>query len=182
MGGAADMDSSWQRFAVITAVAVVALLVASNVLLLTLVLRDDGAEATEPASAQTALPQLPAASSGGSSKALLKELDKTKREIKDPLSRALADLSDANANAATLGELPALLQQMVAYSAALEYVAPELESIDSQMRSLNKNMKSMTGFVNGTGAVLVDLERSLQAMQTDIARIRECTEKPDSCK
>lgn len=176
------MDSSWQRFAVISVVAVVALLVVSNVLLLSLVLRDDGSKKPEPAATQTALPQLPTASSGGSSKALLKELDKTKSEIKDPLARALTDLSDVNANAATLGELPALLQQVVAYSAAFENVYPELRNIDKQMRSMNKYLRSTSGFVNGTGATLVDLERALQAMQTDIAKIRECTEKPDSCK
>lgn len=178
------MDSSWQRFTVIATVAVIALLIMSNALLLTLVLRDDEAGDAKPASAQTSLPQLPASSSGsgGSSKALLKELDKTKSELKDPLTRALTDLSNVTNSTASLGDLPVLLQQMVAYSAAFQEVAPKLQSIDKHMRSLNKNINSMTAFVNGTGAVLVDLERAMQAMQNDIAKIRECTEKPDSCK
>lgn len=181
-GNDIDRDSSWQRFTIIATVAVIALLVTSNVLLLTLVMRDDETAAVQPAAAQAELPALPASSSSGSSKALLKELDSTKREIKDPLTRALTDLSSMNSSTATLGELPLLLQQMVNSTATLQVVGPELQSIDKRMRSLNKNLSQMTGFVNGTGAVLVDLEQTMRAMRTDIARIRECTEKPDSCK
>lgn len=178
------MDARWQRFAVIATVTVVSLLVASNVLLLQLVLEDDGASAptAEPA-AQGKLPALPQPSSkNGSSKALLKELNKTQRRFEQPLDQALMQLDSVSNSAATLDQLPVLLQEMVASTSSLESVAPELKQLDKRLRSLNRQIDRMSKFALGLSPVLVDLETTMRTMRDDLARIRECTEKPSTCQ
>lgn len=176
------MELPWQRFVMFTSVVVIVLLVASNVLLLQIVLDDDKQPAVAKQPAQAALPELPAPSKSGTSKALLKELDKTQRKFADPLTQAMLQLDSVSSSAATLDQLPVLLQQMVNSTAQLGEVAPKLQDIDKRMRSLNRRITQLSAFAIGLGPVVVDLELTLQAMRDDIAKIRACSEKPDTCK
>lgn len=176
------MSLSWQRFAIASVAAVIALLIASNVLLLSLVLGDDHDAVSAKQTPQAALPALPAPSQSGTSKALLKELDKTKKQFKEPVSQALADLQSVSSSTTTLDQLPYLLQEMIASTATLEDVAPELRALAKRMKSLNAQITRMSKFTVGLGPVITDLELTMHTMRDDIARIRVCTEKPDTCK
>ncbi|MBI4898111.1 MAG: hypothetical protein HY827_07065 [Actinobacteria bacterium] len=177
------MSSSWQRFAVGSVAAVLALLVMSNALLLKMALDDDPVANTDNSSQkqQTALPSLPPPSSNGSSKLLLKELNKTKRQFKEPVSQALADLQSVSSSAGTLDQLPALLNEMIASTATLEDVAPQLRALVRRIRSLNRQITRMSKFTTSLGPVVTDFEVKLRDMSDDLDRIRQCTEKPSTC-
>lgn len=177
------METTWQRFVVISTAAVIALLIASNVLLLQIVMDDDATavRGADNAKTQVALPQLPSPSKGGSSRALLKELDKTQKQFEEPLNNALTQLDSVSASAMALDQIPALLERMIVTTAAFGDAAPELYALAKRMRSINRQIIRMTKFVVGLGPMMVDLQSTMRSMREDLDRIRVCTESPESC-
>lgn len=182
------LDDPWRRFAVIASTVVIALLIVSNVLLLTLVLRDDGGTRTGagvavPTGKTAVLPTLPQPTpKSSSSKALIKELDKTQKQFAEPIDAALTQLGSVGQSTASLDQLPALLQQMVYSTSELDAVAPGIAKLDRRMRSLNREITRMTSFSVGLGPVIVDLVKTMREMRTDLGRIRTCTETPSACR
>jgi DNA repair ATPase RecN len=174
----------WQKAVLAASVGIVLLLVASNIILLQILHDHNGNRATavETQADQTAsVPALPAPTSAGSSKALLKELNKTKRQINTPLDRALGQLEIMSNSTSTLNELPALLQTVVASMDQLSGATPQLRVVSKQLRSMNKKFRKTSDLVVGFGPVLTDLEKTMHEIQTDTARIRACSEKSAAC-
>lgn len=173
----------WQKVLLAAAIGIVVLLITSNILLLQIVHGDDAS----PTSAkvvqdnEAAVPSLPAPSSAGTSRTLLKELNQTKRQFRTPLDKALGQLEIMSTSTATLYQLPALLESLLASMNEFSGATPQLRKVSKQLRSINKEFKSTSDLVVGFGPVLTDLEKTMHEIQTDTARIRACTEKPASC-
>ena len=182
-GDGFDLTQTWQKVIVAATITVVALLITSNVLLLQIVRSDnkDQSASVNTKADPSALPALPPASGNGSSRALLNELDRTKRQFKKPLNRTLDELTLISNSTASLGELPVLLQRMVDSVDIFAAAAPELRTVSKQLKSMNKEFKSTSALVVGFGPVLTDLEKTIREIEANTARIRACTEKPTSC-
>lgn len=173
----------WQRALIAAAIGILLLLILSNLLLLQIVRGDDAS----PSSASVAegnpesLPTLPTPSGGSSSRALLKELNQTKRQFRTPLEQALGQLESMNTSTATLQSLPALLESLVVSMSELSGATPQLRTVAKKLNSIDKEFKRTSALAEGFGPVLTDLVKTMNEIQSDTARIRVCTEKPSSC-
>lgn len=173
----------WQKLLLAASIGIVVLLIITNVLLLQIVRKDDESPASSKVaqSEQAAVPSLPAPTSAGTSRSLLKELNQTKRQFQTPIEQALGQLEIMSTSTATLYELPALLQSLLASMNEFSGATPQLRSVSKRLRSIDKEFKSTSDLVVGFGPVLTDLEKTMNEIQADTARIRTCTEKPGTC-
>jgi hypothetical protein len=174
---------TWQKLLLAASIGVVMLLIITNILLLQIVREDDASPTSSKVapSEQAAVPSLPAPSNAGTSRALLKELNQTKRQFRTPLEQALGQLEIMSTSTATLYELPTLLQSLLASMNEFSGAAPQLRAVSKRLKSIDKEFKSTSDLVVGFGPVLTDLEKTMQEIRADTARIRACTEKPGSC-
>lgn len=117
----------------------------------------------------------------GTSRELLKELDRTKKQLKTPLDQALTQLESVNGSAGSLDSLPVLLEQLIAATTQFADAAPELAVISKQLKSMNKRLKTTSDFAVGLGPVLVDIEQTLKQIQANTAQLLVCEQKPASC-
>lgn len=170
------MDQLWQKVVVGASLAAVMLLLVANFLLLSILSED---EKTPVAAAE--IPALKTPTSGNANRALAEELDRTGRRLQTPLERTLMEIQSMGSSTATLQSLPVLLEQMIAETEELSGVAPQFTASAKRLKSIEREFKRLSGYTEGLGGVLVDLEKTMQTMSADIARIRQCTEKPSSC-
>ncbi len=176
------MPERVQHYLVISAGVVIALLIAANILLLKTVQEIQKPGVARVTAENTAeVPELPPTSKGVSSKALIREIDRTKREFRDPLDQTLGQLQSLNGNTATLGGFPTVVEQMAASAQSLGDSAASIPGLGKQLRGMNRQIRKLVDYMLGLGAVATSLEKTLQSIQTDIAKIRQCEEKSPNC-
>lgn len=171
------MSPEASKFVAFVAIASLALLLSANVLLWRVVQDDDKG----PAATQASAPALPAPTKAGTSRALLRELDKTSRRFGKPLDEVLNNLDGLTASAASLDQLTLQLGELNASAAQLGDAGPAMRDAAKRIKSMSRQFKTLSNFLTGLGPVLVDIEKSLTEMTDDLDRIRVCTEKPSSC-
>lgn len=165
-------------------IAVLALLLLSNVLLWQIVhddSRGNASTSTKTSDQKETLPTLPDPAKKSTSRELLRELNKTRSDLSKPMQQALDEIDAISAGSGDLAQLTPLLQQLVFETSRVGEAAPELRSTAKRLKTLDKRFKKVADSLNDLAPVLVDLEQTLQKMSTDLARVRECTESPEKC-
>lgn len=183
MNESAHQMETWQKAALGIGCVVILLLAASNVMLYQL-LSDSKSENEAVASAQSVarVPNLPEAKSSSASKELLKELDATQRQVKQPLDQALFSLDSLGSTAANIEGFRAQFNSVAATTEEFADTAPELRSAAKRTKTMQRQFNQISEFVYGLGPLLTDWSKSLKQIQNDVAQIKACDANPSQCR
>lgn len=164
---------TYQRLRVVAVVAILALLVTSNVLLLDI--------ADDPEPRQTAAstpgdgdapPPLPPTSGQGSSRALLRELERTQRELIAPLARVVQEIQALRVTASAVQPLPDLLGRVAASTSGLSTIGPDLGRLAGGVGELER-IRRIAAALNQEASGLSALDARFAGIQQSLARIDE---------
>lgn len=188
------------------------LLATSTFLLWRLVAEDDErpVQRTEQALSE-APPPLPESRGGGSTRALLRELDRNTEQLTRPLSQLQAEIARASLGSASLealppalqslsqstagfGQLPAALSSLSQNTAGLRDAGRHLRRIATESRRLAKVQRTLTAMLreirqlrsvrrglSGLGRELRRLNGSIEEMKATLKQIEKSLEQTNRC-